>query len=328
VPLFRPAPPCSPSAFPSSPRRARSPLVLVATLLLATVFAGCEPAQSSPGGDSTMILGLFSKSKKNASTVHADVGAPLVKQAAFPATLDAPPQASYGQAVDVEIDGTPPQASFVTQHIDGRTTSGHRIPAAAGQPPVVVANLIKDGIPSAEIWELDASGTRFAKRRLDQFDPAQSKWVGYETNGATALPAHKVLVGLRYTNPRAVVGFYLYDRVANDVRPLGVVEPDWTKGVPFIYADTHQVGPDAALVLFHTDKLLLGAERYANGFDHLMLFSPRHPQGLEVLKLGIDDGNVLRWGLVGKTLWLQTADPRGRGTPVSFTWSLDLSRVL
>jgi hypothetical protein len=47
---------------------------------------------------------------------------------------------------------------------------------------------------------------------------------------------------------------------------------------------------------------------------------------LEVLKLGIDDGNVRAWAMQGKTLCLQTQDKRKQVK--DFAWVLDLNKVL
>ncbi|PTT87296.1 hypothetical protein DBR42_11970, partial [Pelomonas sp. HMWF004] len=91
------------------------------------------------------------------------------------------------------------------------------------------------------------------------------------------------------------------------------------------FFETWPVAANAALVLFHTDELRLKAEVYAKKYGHLMLFSDRFPQGLEVLKLGLDDGNVRRWAMNGKTLWLDTVDLR---TNATFVWSLDLSKLI
>jgi hypothetical protein len=310
-------------------RRCAPALACGAVLLLTASLAGCEPANPTEKEGSGEMFGLF-KSKKTTSVVAPEVGAPLKRETMFPANasgkLAEPP---YGYAVESQIEGTPPAARFVDQRVEGQTTTAYRVPAIGAQPPVTILNVVDKGLPACEIWEMDPKRPeRFAKRRLAQFDPAQSKWTGYAVNGATLLPGGQVLVGLYYVDPSAKVGFYVYDIASNSVRPLGVVQPDWSQGVPFVYADTIQLSPDAAAVLYHTDKLLLGSERYANQHDRVLLFSRRHPHGLQVLDLGIDDGNVRRWGAVGRTLWFQTVDDRKPKAPVSFVWSLDLSNAL
>jgi hypothetical protein len=305
-------------------RRAFAPVAC----LLFVALAGCEPAQSTEKEGTSAMFGLF-KTKKTASVVAPEVGSPLKRETAFPANaagkLAEPP---YGYAVESQIDGVPPAARFVDQRIEGRTTTAYRIPAIGAQPPVTILNITAKGLPACEIWEMDpAHPDLFVRRRLAQFDARQSAWTGYAVNGATLLPGGQVLVGLYHVDPVPKVAFYVYDIPANAVRALGVVQPDWSKGVPFVYADTIQLAPDTAAVLYHTDKLLLGSERYANLHDHVLLFSPRHPHGLEVLDLSIDDGNVRRWGAVGRTLFFATVDDRNAKAPAAFAWSLDLSKL-
>jgi hypothetical protein len=310
--------------------RARTTLAACGIGVLALALGACEPAKSGEKESSGEMFGLF-KGKKVASVVAPEVGAPLQRQQTMPANV-AGKQAepAYGYAVLSQIDGKPPAAKFVDEAVEGHTTEAYRIAAHGGQPPLTVLNILADnGLPACEIWEMDAKQpTRFAKRRLAQFDADQAKWTGYAANGATLLPGGQVLVGMYYVDPMSLVGFYLYDSATNTVRPLGVVQPDWTKGAPFIYADTIQIAPDAAAVIYHTDKLLLGSERYANLHDHVLLFSPRHPHGIEALDLGLDDGNVRRWGVVGHTLWFDTVDARDAKAPAAFVWSLDISRLL
>jgi len=80
------------------------------------------------------------------------------------------------------------------------------------------------------------------------------------------------------------------------------------------------------LLLYHTKAIRITADNYAYENDHILLFSPHFPQGLEIVRLAIVDGNVRSWGMLGKTLWLQTVEKRKKSQ--EFFWSLDLSKVL
>jgi hypothetical protein len=99
-----------------------------------------------------------------------------------------------------------------------------------------------------------------------------------------------------------------------------------TSPPPFSSFETLVATADARLVKYRTGVIRLSAGNFAYQYEHVLLFSPRYPQGMAVLKLGIDDGNVRAWAMQGKTLWLQTHDKRKQ--PKNFTWSLDLNRVL
>jgi hypothetical protein len=76
------------------------------------------------------------------------------------------------------------------------------------------------------------------------------------------------------------------------------------------------------MLQYHTEAIRIGADNYAYEKDHILLFSPQHLDGLEIVRLAVADGNVRSWGILGKTLWLQTAVRRKKLR--MFIWSLDL----
>ena len=81
-------------------------------------------------------------------------------------------------------------------------------------------------------------------------------------------------------------------------------------------------------MLYYSDTKRKSAEIYHNYFNHIVLFNANYPNGLEVLKLGIDDGNVMAWHVSGKTLYLATKDNRDPKHPKLKNWSLDISQAL
>jgi hypothetical protein len=129
-------------------------------------------------------------------------------------------------------------------------------------------------------------------------------------------------------NPRTRHALFLYDIAANAFHKVGDAVLDSSSGAPERMFETWPLAPDGAMVLWHSGEIRVKAEVYVRERDHLLLFSPRHPQGLEVLTLGLDDGNVERWAMVDHTLWLETVDARNIDKPAAFVWSLDLSKAL
>ncbi|WP_157598271.1 MULTISPECIES: hypothetical protein [unclassified Rhizobacter] len=308
------------------PRRSTAaPRVGVGLLVLAGLFAGCGPAHSNDGGNG-MIFGLF-KSKFTTS-IGPQVGASLVREAAWPASMPAPPAASYPPIRNVSIDGgLPPAGTLAATRTEHPAAEAFVIDAAAGQPALAVVNTY-DPERRTQLWQLDArDARRFDKQRSATFDAAQAKWLMYSAESVLALPGRQLLIQLKYHKPQAADGLFVYDAEANRIRSFGNVEPDWSRGLPFRFVDSLQLRPDAVLVRYQTDKERLGPQRYVNHFEHLVLFSPRHRDGLELVKLGLDDGSVRRWGLSGSKLWLQTVDERA-SPPREFVWSLDLARAL
>jgi len=298
----------------------------LAAATLATAMAGCDQAHSNESGHDTMILGLFKG--KTASTVDASVGAPLVRQAALPAAFTAPAKPGYPPIRDLGGDALPPAGKLTPEPSDSQPIRAYVAPASAGQPGVAVVNIYEPK-RETQLWQTAPhDDTRFGARRAAQFSPDQAKWVAFDAESVMTLPAGRVLIHLTYDKPVPTDGLFVYDVAADRLRLLAEgVTPDWSQGLPFKFIDTLQVTPDAVLVLFHSDKQRLGPQRYVNRRDHLVLFSSAHRDGLPVLTLGLDDGNVRQWGLVGSTLWLRTADDRP-ARPRDAIWSLDLGKVL
>jgi len=290
------------------------------------MVAGCGQAHSNESGNDKMILGLFKG--KTSSVVDASVGAPLVRQPALPATFTAPATPGYPQVRDLGGDALPPAGKLTPQESDSQPIRAYVAPGSAGHPGVAVVNIYEPR-RETQLWQMAPhDDLRFGSRRAAQFSPDQARWVAFDAESVTALPAGRVLIHLTCDKPVPTDGLYVYDLAADRLALLAEgVTPDWSQGLPFKFVDTLQVTPDAVLVLFHSDKERLGPQRYVNRFDHLMLFSSAHRDGVPVLKLGLDDGNVRQWGLVGKTLWLRTSDDRG-AKPREAIWSLDLAKVL
>lgn len=179
-----------------------------------------------------------------------------------------------------------------------------------------------------ELWKIDGEDTtRLSHQQSLRFEADQSRWIMYGAGDAIALPGERLLVQLRYFNPSPTDRAYVIDMQSGSVRSLGAIQPDWPAGLPFHYLDSLQLKSDTLLTIYRTDQIRMRAEHYVNRYDHLLLFSPRHPDGLEVARIGIDDGNVRAWRFVGQKLWLQTSDERG-SPPKKYNWSLDLSRIL
>lgn len=304
---------------------------LMGSLLLGMVLAmGVTRAGQDADSGSAGMFGLF-KSKKTArvaTTVHAEVGASLVAAAAFPAGAAPAAGAVAGRCDKVAIEGKPPAAQIVAAAVAGQTSSGYRASGLAGQPPLAFAN--RPGKrPTFELWELGAGqAPSFQQQRPVLLDPAQAQWAGFLLLGLDCLAAGRLLAAVHYNEPEPRDALYLYDPAHNSFQRIGPVEPDTSAGLPYRYYETLTAGPAATLLRYGSMAQRLAAEVYVNQLNHVLLVSARHPQGLELLRLAIDDGNIRRWALQGRTLWLATSDERDARKPVHKVWSLDLSKVL
>ncbi len=300
--------------------------VLCALLAVAAcALAGCNSDQNEDGGSGNMF-GIFGsrKAARTETVVSPALAAALTRADAAPAEVPPAPVTDFGRCEGRHLEGGKREGLL----LDPNAFDYHEVSGIPGQPAIAVLD-VRDHGPSVEIWELGAgTPVRFERQRTVQFDPGQAGWTAFSTVGVACLPVHQVLIGLDYSEPQGRTALFVYDVASNGARKLANIEPDPNSFLRGNFFATLPVAPDAVLVLFHTDQERLGPERYVNKYDHLMLFSTRYPKGLEILKLGVDDGNVRRWDMVGSTLWLDTLDARNPAQPVKFTWSLDLSKVL
>ena len=269
-----------------------------------------------------MIFGLFKR--RHATTVHAAVGAELVRERALPDAFAPPVEPAWPAVCKVSIDGPPPAGVLAGQCAGQPPAEAFVVPAAAGRPPLAIVNTYE--MPRrCTLWELDAQAARFVRERPLAFDAKQSAWLMFSAASVLALPDDQVLIHLCARQPRVADLLFVHDGAAP--RLVAGIEPDASSGPPFGYVESLQVAPDAVLVLYRTGNERIGPQRYVNHHDHVLLFSPRHRDGVEILTLGIDDGAIRAWGMAGRTLWLEASDDRGEA-PRGSVWSLDLRRLL
>lgn len=324
--MIRPSPHATAVASPrtrplATRRRLARALRLLGCAVAATLAIGCDPAQSSSSSNDTMF-GLFKS--KSPSSVDPSVGAALVREATFPASLAAPPDAAYPQPHRMALGALPP-AGTLSPVVDGKSPAEAWVLDA--KPAALALVNAFEPKRTCELWLVDRSHPDKLSTPVPlRLDANQQKWSACSAQEVLALPGGKLLALLRYRVPNPVDALYLLD-ASGVVKNFGLAQPDWPAGLPSRFLDNLQLTPDAVLVVYRTDNLRLGAERYLNRFDHLVLFSPRHPAGLEVARIGLDDGNVRDWRFAAGKLWLQTSDDRG-DSPKTLAWSLDLSHVL
>jgi len=203
------------------------------------------------------------------------------------------------------------------------------LPGGLGLPALALVNL-RDPQPRVEQWSLDTPeltpGSRFAARLALRL-PAGQDAVGWQVRQAAALPRLQCLVVLGQDDMPRTALVAVMDVASGRLRALGQAEPD-----PFVDGAPHCAAlrpvADAVLVRWHSGRVRLGRWGDVAVEDHIQLFAPREPHGLEVLTLALDDGNVRAWGMRGTTLWLQAIDGRPRPEPRVQAWSLDLARVV
>lgn len=298
-------------------------------IILASVCAVClgfavlvPPAGSSMAGGGNMFSKFgFGKTDKDPTRVSDQVGAELVAVD----TLPAQPASEETETLchQVSLDGLPPDAELAQASRGDPANAGFVIRAAEGEAGILLLN--SDG--GVEAWDLTADDKIIAgSQRGLSIAPDQSSWIAYSIAQVGCLFGAQVAVAVSHHNPRPSHSLYRMDMTNLEFERIADAEVD-TRDIDRYFSVVHP-GQDLALLLRYSDRQRKSAEIYHNHINHLALFSPEHPNGLELLQLGIDQGNIERFFVQGKTLYLQTVDARDSKQPKRFNWSLDLSRVL
>jgi hypothetical protein len=265
-----------------------------------------------------------------ATIVHPALGAALVGHDVWPGDL----VAADAAVAAVQVDGDPAPGRPVA---DARAPQAPRdvfvAPAGLGLPGLALVN-VRDPRARIQLWELDAptpaDGVAFARRVELAFPPGRGG-VGWQVRQLVPLPRLQCAVALCHDDDPRTAWVAVLDLASRRLRELGVAEPDpFTDGPGgrSIHVAALQAGPDAVLVRWHSGRLRLGRWGDVALEDRVVLFTPRERDGLAVLALALDDGNIRSWGLRGTTLWLHTIDGRLRPTPREHVWSLALDAVL
>jgi hypothetical protein len=290
----------------------------VSILAIAAVMA--SSCNASDAGGSNGMFSFLRGGSKATTIVHPAVGAELRAETAFPASASPPTDRSCRK---VAVAGEPPKAALLpASQLEGNSLGF--VVEQAGRAPLAIIN-VQGPQPRFELWELSADASRLVAQKTATVDPAQSSWHGFLTPQVGCLPHGKLLVAVTHYAPQVKEALYTYDLDSGMFSPIGRVAPNVADYDKFFEIQT--VAEDSALVLYYTGRTRIAPERYYNAFNPVRLYSPRFPEGEDILKLGSERGNVVRFALVDKHLWLETTDYRDLGKPAKI-WSLDLSKVL
>ncbi len=295
-------------------------LAVFAALLAAA--CGSDGAEG-PGSREQDMFSLFKKKAGTETTVHPAVNAALQPLDAWP---DPVSDTDTNPCRKVRVDGDLPDAQLVDDP-DRVVMDGLGFVVDGGTPgaPFLIAN--RRGAPGMDRWPLDGSGrVSGAAGALPAFDPAQDQWVNYSAFDMACLPGGRLLIALVYVDQGPEAALYLYDPAADTIDRLGPAEA--RAHGDRAYFETRQAGPSAMLVLTYADTRREAAEIYHNHYNHLTLYSPAHPGGQPILKLGIDSGNVADWFVRDGVAYLTTIDRRKNSDRQPRYWSLDLAALL
>jgi hypothetical protein len=270
------------------------------------------------------MFSFFGKSSKsNASSVKIDhhVGSELKLETGLPQAKSHPNAAI--QCQPMRYTGIPPHASFEQ---DNTVEIPEKAFIVTGLPDNKGVALINN----PELFRFDVWSLKSAKLdkilQTGKIHPDQDSWLSFQVLDVACLPNNKILLAIGYQNPRPGYALLVFDPLKADFTFLGAIEPNAQDREK--YFEYKPVSATAGLALFYTDMKRESAEIYHNYENHFLLFNPEFSNGLEVLTLGIDVGNVKNWLVVDNTLYMEAFDSRGKQEPRRSFWSLDLAKLI
>ncbi len=272
---------------------------------------------------------MFFKSKKSKSiptTVNPELGAELVPIDGMPDLSNAVATANdSGTCTKMLVSSAAPGTVLTEDANAGTQFSAFMIDGSIDGQPLAIVNDTEQS--RFDVWTLDsAENPRLVSRIETQaLSEEQDSWAAYFVINAACLPDGRVILTVNYLHGGSNVVLYLFDPKNRVYEFYSTV--DKSVGTFNQYFEFRALSAKSAMLIYYTDRTRAKAEIYYNKYNHLVLFTPDHPGGVEVVKLGIDTGNVLDWAVLDQTLYLNTRDNRVSDQQESGYWSLNLSNI-
>ena len=268
------------------------------------------------------MFSFFTKNKAEASLVHASLGAKLTKLASYPSSSFQPEHHNQN-CFKAKTQGQAPMA--LTREDAYIETSQSAFVYNSASP---IAFINDQENARFDVWALESMNSlKPLKKVATNVLSAQSKnWINYSVVDVACLPQQQLLVTVNYYDPRSKIALYLYD---TSNQTFGIFsEADTNAQDLGKYFEQKDLENGETIIIYYSDTKRKSAEIYHNYYNNIVLFSDKHPQGIEILKLSIADGNVEDWQVINKKLLLHTVDNRDHKDPKTYFWSLDLSKLL
>ncbi len=282
------------------------------------------------------MFSFFTKKRPPApTTVHPALEAELIKEDSLPDTQQSfSSEAPYLHCRKVRVGGNQVYLNYDPETMDA-PNHGHLVEGKDIQNPFLFVNNSELGPEKNvwfELWTVETGKDYTLKNKLEfaQFEPAPNpeNFYGIKVMGVGCLPNRQLLVVIGYWKPGAAFALYRFDI---DRLSFTFIHDLISSNKQAQYFEQIHLDSENVLVLYYSDSRCQASELYFNYYNHILLFTPAHPEGIEILKLGIDIGNVKKWGLIYKKLFIETRDARDsirdKKARIGY-WSLDLSQWL
>ena len=275
-----------------------------------------------------LFSSLFKKKfPKAPSTVNPLVGAELMPEEGLPEGIneDEAGAIDYGTVKAFNYSGESPNFVFEEgRPISVSNTAYIITPKSNLAQPVAFINIERE--MRFEAWNLDDDFKLISPIDINDIHPEQHKWKFSLVKDLHCLPNGILVFTIKHLEPHSKTSLYSYS-IKNRIFRL-INKNDSHNVETSSYAKKYQISDDSAIILYYSELIRRSAEIYHNYYNYLMLFSPEYPDGMEFLKLGIDNGNIESLKLQNKTLFLETWDTRIRGNAKQQFFSLNLNAII
>lgn len=297
--------------------------LLVRLVVISTVIGINLSIVSQAQSGEFNMFSFFSKSNKAPTSISPLVGAELMQETQFP---QIPPDITIrSHCRKMRYEGKASATRFIATDRVETPELAFVVDGLAGKNPLALINNPEEG--RFDIWSLDASTLKpTLPIDIPSFHPRQNKWSSFFILDVACLPNNQALIAVGYDDPTAKYALFIFDINKTSIFHIADINSNARNHEK--YMEYKALNADSVLVLYYSDTKRESAEIYHNYYNHLLLFNSEHPRGLEILKLGIDIGNIEQWTVIGNKIFLETMDSRGHQEPKRSYLSLDLSKLI
>ncbi|WP_455204056.1 hypothetical protein [Kaarinaea lacus] len=301
--------------FPFSASSTKWVFLAAMSLLPFFLFAKVYIEIFHPGAMTSMSV----RKGSEPAVIYPDVGADLKSESAMPSSGSSAYVEIQLSSQPIKVDINPPH-TVVDESSEG--LKGFLVKGVADKAPFILLST-DTGI---EVWSQNSEREAAIsdKRKLAGINDDGS-WNLAKLVSATPITDTKVMLAIKYWNPTPNDALYLFNVLDETIFP--VLQDGAAQNRDREFFQVKHISPKMGLVLYYSGRVRAAAELYYNSLNHIMLVSSKYPNGIDLLQLGIELGNVHEWQVRDNKLFIKAVDIRDSDTKESF-WSLDIGKVL
>lgn len=285
--------------------------------VIGSILVLCGTAESG-------VLDMFSffgskKNEKTVTVINSKVGEELRREQRFPE--DSRREIPYGNCQQVEYSGSPPMLSFLYKKPEFASSSAYLVTDLPNKKNFVFINFDN----KIEVWSLNLESKK-TEKLIDVGEVLQDQisFKRYAIVKAICLPNNRVLFAIN-TNRSHIWPLVVFDADSEKFIPLGFTQGYGLRDQEYFVFNA--ISDNTAIAFYFSENVMQQLEFDLNYYNHIVLFSSEFKNGLEILKLGLDVGNIVKLTVDNSVLYMETLDARGFNEITEY-WSLNLNNLL